>query len=96
MLVSVRALSAAVSATLKRYYFGRLRANVNRITMSMLTCSQLPHDLLTIKKTLGMPLVKFENAKVELGRFAVKYGLCGIVWEFGNSMWQSVVKSNDI
>lgn len=75
-----RALSAAVSATLKRYYFGKLRSNVNRITMSMLTCSQLPHDLLAIKKTLGIPLVKFEDAKVELGRLAAEDCLHRIGW----------------
>ena len=53
---------------MKRYYFGRLKISISRITLSMLTCSELPADLTVIKRSLGIPLVKFEDAKVELGK----------------------------
>ena len=34
----------------------------------MLTASDLPQDLAELKKALGVPLIKFEDAKVELGK----------------------------
>ena len=39
-----------------------------RITLSMFTADSLPADLRVIKKATGIPLVKFEEAKVELGK----------------------------
>ena len=63
-----RALTAATSKDLKRYYFGTLRINTSRITLSVLSSSDLPQDLLAVKRSMGIPLVKFEEAKVELGR----------------------------
>lgn len=33
----------------------------------MITASELAPDLKIIKKSLGVPLIKFEDAKIELG-----------------------------
>jgi hypothetical protein len=33
----------------------------------MITASELTPDLKIIKKSLGVPLIKFEDAKIELG-----------------------------
>ena len=68
-----RALTAATSKELKRYYFGTLRINTSRITLSVLSSSDLPQDLLAVKRSMGIPLVKFEEAKVELGMFILPF-----------------------
>ena len=68
LLVVCRALTAATSKELKRYYFGTLRINTSRMTLSVLSSNDLPQDLLAIKRSMGIPLVKFEDAKVELGK----------------------------
>ena len=72
-VVSYRALTAATSKELKRYYFGTLRINTSRITLSVLSSSDLPQDLLAVKRSMGVPLVKFEDAKVELGTSFFKF-----------------------
>ena len=52
---------------LKRYYFGRLELHTSRLMLSVITSSDLPKNLKVIKKSLGIPLVRFEEANVELG-----------------------------
>lgn len=61
-------MEAAAAAKFKRYYFGTLKINTSRMTLSMHTTSELPADLRAIKRSLGIPFVKFEDAKVELGK----------------------------
>ena len=63
-----RALSAATSTRFKRYYFGTLKIITSRVTLSMLTASNLDPELKAIKRRVGIPLVKFEDVKVELGK----------------------------
>ena len=58
---------AATSVQARRYYFGMLKICTHRITLSMLTSSKLPPDLQNIKQLVGLKLVNFEEAKVELG-----------------------------
>lgn len=58
---------AATSVQAKRYYFGILKININRLALSMITSSKLPSDLHAIKTAMAIPLVKFEEAKVDLG-----------------------------
>jgi len=38
------------------------------VSLSMLTSSSLPADLKAIKQSLRFPLIRFEDAKVELGK----------------------------
>ncbi|XP_064629557.1 intermembrane lipid transfer protein VPS13D-like isoform X2 [Lineus longissimus] len=66
---SQKALSAASSVQSKRYYFGNLRINTSRISLSVITANKLSPDLLAIKNALSIPLIKFEDAKVEIDPF---------------------------
>ena len=63
-----RAVTAATSSQFKRYYFGALKISLNRINLSVESSVDLPPDLAAIKKAMGVPLIRFEDAKVELGR----------------------------
>lgn len=63
-----RALLAVTSKQLKRYYFGELNIMTDRLTLSCLTADDLPQDLANIKNLTAIPLVRFEDAKVELGK----------------------------
>jgi hypothetical protein len=60
-------VTAATSAHLKRYYFGTLKIDIRRLMLSMLTANDLSPDLKLVKRSLGMPLVKFADAQVDLG-----------------------------
>lgn len=62
-----RALAAATSVKNKRYYFGLLKIHTSRINLSMLTASKLSPDLQALKRDMSLPLVRFEDAKVDLG-----------------------------
>ncbi|OWF52509.1 Vacuolar protein sorting-associated protein 13D [Mizuhopecten yessoensis] len=64
-----KALVAATSVQSKRYYFGTLKINSSRLSLSMLTASKLSLDLQHIKNDSSIPLVKFEDAKVDLDPF---------------------------
>ncbi|XP_074642818.1 intermembrane lipid transfer protein VPS13D-like [Tubulanus polymorphus] len=64
-----RIVSAATSVQAVRYYFGILKIVTSQVIMSMLTTSKLPPDLLAIKNAFNLPLIKFEEAKVELDPF---------------------------
>lgn len=64
----VRALAAATSVKTKRYFFGQLKIKSNQINLSMLTASKLSPDLNALKRDMSLPLVKFEDAKVDLGK----------------------------
>uniref|UniRef100_A0A8W8MIY9 Intermembrane lipid transfer protein VPS13-like C-terminal domain-containing protein n=1 Tax=Magallana gigas TaxID=29159 RepID=A0A8W8MIY9_MAGGI len=63
------ALAAATSVKTKRYYFGQLKIQSNQINLSMLTASKLSPDLKALKRDMSLPLVKFEDAKVDLDPF---------------------------
>ncbi|ELT97897.1 hypothetical protein CAPTEDRAFT_149660 [Capitella teleta] len=66
---SQRALTAATSTKFKRYYFGTLKVITGRVTLSVLTSSDLEPELIQLKHMVGIPLAKFEDVKVELDPF---------------------------
>ncbi|KAJ7306493.1 hypothetical protein JRQ81_009848 [Phrynocephalus forsythii] len=53
----------------KRYYFENLKISLPQIKLSVLTSSKLPLDLKALKSTLGFPLVRFEDAVINLDPF---------------------------
>uniref|UniRef100_A0A2C9LEM5 UBA domain-containing protein n=1 Tax=Biomphalaria glabrata TaxID=6526 RepID=A0A2C9LEM5_BIOGL len=68
-----RALSAATAIQSTRYYFGHIKVNFNRVTLSMLTASKLNPDLKAIKNLLGTRLIAFEQANIEMRSFEKFY-----------------------
>lgn len=63
MLHSLTALSAT------RYYFGLLKIIPSQIRLSMCTANKLDSSLGSLKRRLGLTLIKFEDAAVELEPF---------------------------
>ncbi|ESO90417.1 hypothetical protein LOTGIDRAFT_175825, partial [Lottia gigantea] len=57
--------SSTIQAT--RYYFSSLKIKTGRVTLSMATSSNLSPDLQLVKHSLAVPLIAFEDAKVDLG-----------------------------
>ncbi|XP_069467009.1 intermembrane lipid transfer protein VPS13D [Ambystoma mexicanum] len=55
--------------TRKRYYFENLKISIPQIKLSVFTSSKLPLDLKALKSTLGFPLIKFEDAVIDLDPF---------------------------
>uniref|UniRef100_A0A803TNC1 UBA domain-containing protein n=1 Tax=Anolis carolinensis TaxID=28377 RepID=A0A803TNC1_ANOCA len=53
----------------KRYYFENLKISMPQIKLSVFTSSKLPLDLKALKSTLGFPLVRFEDAVINLDPF---------------------------
>jgi len=62
-------LQAATSAQAKRFYFGQIKIITSRIKLSMLTANKLPPELGAIKEYWGIPMVRFEDALVDLDPF---------------------------
>lgn len=62
-------LSKVTAAQSKRYYFGVLQLVPNQIRLSVRTAAKLTPDLQKIKKKLGLTLIKFEDAAVDLKAF---------------------------
>lgn len=58
-----------IGVNLKRYYVGRLTIEAKKLFLSLKTRPELPEDLRSIKKRVGLPLVKFDEANVELESF---------------------------
>ncbi|XP_073441688.1 intermembrane lipid transfer protein VPS13D isoform X3 [Dendrobates tinctorius] len=54
------------NATPIRYYFENLKISVPQIKLSVFTSNKLPPDLKALKSTLGFPLIKFEDAVIDL------------------------------
>ncbi|XP_007491817.2 intermembrane lipid transfer protein VPS13D isoform X1 [Monodelphis domestica] len=52
-----------------RYYFENLKISVPQIKLSVFTSSKLPLDLKALKSTLGFPLIRFEDAVINLDPF---------------------------
>ncbi|XP_069804325.1 intermembrane lipid transfer protein VPS13D isoform X2 [Dendropsophus ebraccatus] len=50
----------------QRYYFENLKISVPQIKLSVFTSNKLPPDLKALKSTLGFPLIKFEDAVIDL------------------------------
>lgn len=53
----------------KRYYFSTLKLCLQQIKLSVLTSSNLPSDLLHVKKKMRLTLIRFEDATIELDPF---------------------------
>ncbi|KAJ3586857.1 hypothetical protein NHX12_013249 [Muraenolepis orangiensis] len=53
----------------KRYYFENLKISLPQVKLSVFTSHKLPPDLKALKSTLGMPLVRFEDAVIHMYPF---------------------------
>lgn len=53
----------------KRYYFSTLKLCLQQIKLSVLTSSNLPSDLLQVKRIMRLRLIRFEDATIELDAF---------------------------
>ncbi|KAG8434275.1 hypothetical protein GDO86_012595 [Hymenochirus boettgeri] len=54
----------------QRYYFENLKISVPQIKLSVFTSNKLPTELKVLKSTLGFPLIKFEDAVIDLDPFS--------------------------
>uniref|UniRef100_A0A6I8NRD1 Vacuolar protein sorting 13 homolog D n=1 Tax=Ornithorhynchus anatinus TaxID=9258 RepID=A0A6I8NRD1_ORNAN len=61
--------TAEQSGTPNRYYFENLKISVPQIKLSVFTSNKLPLDLKALKSTLGFPLIRFEDAVINLDPF---------------------------
>ncbi|XP_057355731.1 intermembrane lipid transfer protein VPS13D isoform X9 [Manis pentadactyla] len=52
-----------------RYYFENLKISIPQIKLSVVTSNKLPLDLKALKSTLGFPLIRFEDAVINLDPF---------------------------
>ncbi|MGH0118333.1 UNVERIFIED_CONTAM: hypothetical protein FKN15_048569 [Acipenser sinensis] len=50
----------------KRYYFENLKISLLQIKLSVFTSSKLSPDLKALKSTLGIPLIRFEDAVINM------------------------------
>ncbi|XP_047493790.1 vacuolar protein sorting-associated protein 13D-like isoform X6 [Penaeus chinensis] len=64
-----RMLAAATSVSATRYYFSNLELQLNQVRLSVLTSKKLSPDLQNIKRKMGLTLVRFEHASVNLEPF---------------------------
>ncbi|XP_068514969.1 intermembrane lipid transfer protein VPS13D isoform X4 [Anas acuta] len=53
----------------KRYYFENLKITVPQIRLSVFTSNKLPLELKALKSSLGFPLIRFEDAVINLDPF---------------------------
>ncbi|XP_029047151.1 vacuolar protein sorting-associated protein 13D isoform X1 [Osmia bicornis bicornis] len=68
-----RFISEVSAAHAKRYYFGALKIVPSQVKLSVLTTTKLPRHLQAIKRQLGLTLIKFEDATIELEPFIKKH-----------------------
>jgi vacuolar protein sorting-associated protein 13D len=61
--------SFLMSSKEKKFSFNKLQINQIVLNLSVYKSSKLSSDLMEIKSSLGIPLVQFENAKIELKPF---------------------------
>lgn len=54
---------------IKRYYFENLKISLPQIKLSVFTSHKLPPDLKALKGTLGFPLIRFEDAVINMYPF---------------------------
>ncbi|XP_028848635.1 vacuolar protein sorting-associated protein 13D isoform X2 [Denticeps clupeoides] len=57
------------AVALKRYYFENLKISLPQIKLSVFTSHKLPPDLKALKGTLGFPLIRFEDAIINMYPF---------------------------
>lgn len=68
-----RVATKVLAANAKRYYFGDLQMIPSQIRLSVITASKLSPTLSEVKKTLGLTLIKFEDAQIEFDKFTNKH-----------------------
>ncbi|KAK0083635.1 hypothetical protein PV325_008476 [Microctonus aethiopoides] len=68
-----RFISQVSAAHSKRYYFGILKLVPSQVKLSVLTTTKLPRHLQSIKRKLGLTLIKFEDASINLEPFVKKH-----------------------
>lgn len=68
-----RFISEVSAAHATRYYFGTLKLVPSQVRLSVLTTTKLPARLQAIKRKLGLTLIKFEDATIELEPFIKKH-----------------------
>lgn len=68
-----RIVTKVLAANAKRYYFGDLSIVPSQIRLSVITASKLPPNLAEIKKSLGLTLIKFEDAVINFDKFCDRH-----------------------
>lgn len=68
-----RVATKILAANAKRYYFGDLQIVPSQIRLSVITASKLMPQLLEIKKSLGLTLIKFEDAVIDFEKFTDRH-----------------------
>lgn len=68
-----RIVTKVLAANAKRYYFGDLAIVPSQIRLSVLTASKLTQHLSELKKSLGLTLIKFEDATINFEKFCDKH-----------------------
>ena len=58
------------STQLTRYYFGTLKLSLAQVKLSVQKSTKLGNDLVDIKRKLGLSLITFEDATIELAAFS--------------------------
>ncbi|XP_014472245.1 PREDICTED: vacuolar protein sorting-associated protein 13D isoform X2 [Dinoponera quadriceps] len=82
-----RFISEVSAAHAKRYYFGALELVPNQVKLSVLTTTKLPQHLQAVKRKLGLTLINFENATIELKPFTKEHP-----FESSQFLMHSIVK----
>jgi vacuolar protein sorting-associated protein 13D len=59
----------AAASQLTRYYVGTLRLTLSQVRLSVHRSSKLRPDLLEVKRRLGLSLIAFEDAAIDLGKY---------------------------
>lgn len=68
-----RVATKTLAANAKRYYFGDLQIVPSQIRLSVITASKLLPQMLEMKKSLGLTLIKFEDAVIDFEKFTDKH-----------------------
>lgn len=68
-----RVATKVLAANANRYYFGDLQIVPSQIRLSVITASKLLPQLVDIKKSLGLTLIKFEDAVIDFEKFTDKH-----------------------
>lgn len=68
-----RIVTKVLAANAKRYYFGDLSIVPSQIRLSSITASKIPPHLAEIKKSLGLSLIRFEDAVVNFDKFTDRH-----------------------
>ncbi|XP_063232383.1 intermembrane lipid transfer protein Vps13D [Bacillus rossius redtenbacheri] len=94
-----RILAEVTSVHAKKYYFGTLELRPGQVRLSVVTTNKLPVQLQSIKRKLGLTLIKFEDASVTLKPFvknhpfeSLQFLLHAILKKYKDELkWQAAV-----